>query len=249
LAKRGNAAAVPGVTEREIPLADPRLVELRASLGPEAGSRAYVEELRWPEGVRCPRCASRHIGFLTERRKYYCRGCSYQFRVSAGTVLHDSHLPLSGWLLAVGLILASERGYPATRLQRSLGIGYKSAWFVGHRIRAAMAWALISKDPHVLSAFASADSLAAVPSDGSAPSVDPAPPAVGAGLALLKRVAAGAYHAPSVEHLNAYWAEVRWRAFHRGDGDAFRRTVEALLAREPFSYETLVTSSAASRRR
>ena len=139
-----------GVTGATVPCSDPRLAELTGSLGREGGSRAYLEELRWPDGVSCPRCDSDRVGYLEERRKHYCRDCAYQFRVTAGTVLHDTHVPAADWLTAVGLILDSPRGFPATRLQEILGGSYKTAWFIEHRIRAAMAQSLdVPGPPHL----------------------------------------------------------------------------------------------------
>ena len=118
-------------------LLDPRLVRLVERHGAD-GCRVYLEELRWPGGAECPRCASSRLGWLESREKYACRDCRYQFRVAARTVFHDSHLPLPKWFAAVALILESDAGLPASRLQQILGGSYKSAWFLEHRIRAAM---------------------------------------------------------------------------------------------------------------
>ena len=124
---------------------DTQLDELIADQGVEAGARAYLEHLRWPDGVVCPRCDCRRVGFIETREKHQCSECAYQFRPTAGTVLHDSHISIAKWLLAVALMLESDRGYPANRLRGVLGGSYKSAWFVEHRIRAAMANALLEK--------------------------------------------------------------------------------------------------------
>lgn len=200
-----------------IPGADPRLGELIAALGLDAGSRAYFEELRWPGGVACPRCSSDRIGYLASRHKYHCRDCAYQFRVTARTVLHDSHAPLSYWLVAVGLMLESERGYPALRLQKDLGGSFKTAWFVEHRIRSAMSRAL---------------------AHSGLPAAGPGTP-LDEDWAKMRRFAAGAYHRPSPNHVNAYWGEALWRRRCLDDEDAFRRTVEALLEAEPLQWDRL----------
>ncbi len=132
---------------------DPRLRGLIATLGLEEGARAYVEELRWPDGVRCPRCDSDRVGWIQTREKHECRSCRYQFRFSSGTIFHDSHLSLSRWLLAVQLILESEAGFPANQLHAIIGGSYKTSWFVGHRIRAAMSGSLVELGmPKALSA-------------------------------------------------------------------------------------------------
>jgi transposase-like protein len=212
-----------------VPRSDPRLEELVAALGDEKGARAYLEELRWPDGPVCPRCESDRTGYIESRSKYYCRECAYQFRVTAGTALHDSHLSASKWLLAVGLLLDSERGFPATRLQRILGSSYKSAWFVEHRIRAAIANALeTSRPPFYVD-------------PGTGPSSpEPAPEEIRARLRLIKSMASGAYHRASYEHLGAYWAELNWRISYAHDPNVFRKTVHALIERSPLPYDTLV---------
>lgn len=125
---------------RSVP--DARLRRLVGALGPDDGARAYLEGLRWPGGVACPRCDSGRAGWLEERAKHYCRDCGYQFRVTAGTAFHDSHVSLTRWLVAIHLIVDSEQGFPAHKLWRTLGGSYKTAWFLGHRIRSAMSQSL-----------------------------------------------------------------------------------------------------------
>jgi transposase-like protein len=121
-----------------LPIVDPDLQALVDSDGDD-GYRIYLESLRWPDGAACPRCDSTKLLWLDSRSKYHCYSCRYQFRVTAGTLFHSSHVPLSTWLHAVALFLSAERGYPATELQRSIGSSYKTAWYVEHRIRAALA--------------------------------------------------------------------------------------------------------------
>jgi transposase-like protein len=121
---------------------DPRLDELIASWGGVEGTRAFLEELRWPDGVTCLRCASNRIVFLVTRARHQCRDCGYQFRVTVGTAMHDSHVPPPTWLYAVHLMLRAEEGYPARQLHALSGGSYKTWWFVEHRIRIAMSQAL-----------------------------------------------------------------------------------------------------------
>ncbi|HEX4518233.1 MAG TPA: IS1595 family transposase [Gaiellaceae bacterium] len=216
---------------------DPRLTRLVAARGLEGGALAYLEELRWPGGVECPRCESDKVGYLEVRKKHYCRECLYQFRVTAGTVLHNSHVSLPDWLLAVRLMLESERGFPATRLQAALGVTYKTAWFVGHRIRAAMSLSLLDR---TLPVALARDAGQAPVGAGGEPWLDAAHDEAGSGWLLLRQLIAGDYHRPSIEHLTAYWNESRWRAAHPRGKDAFRETVKALLAAEPLPYDRLV---------
>jgi transposase-like protein len=104
--------------------------------GPEC--RAYLEELRWPTGVACPRCSGETISRIRSRRVFECDGCGYQFSVTAGTLFHDSHLPLPKWFLAIFLMCEAKKGISANQLKRMLKISYKTAWYLSHRIRAAM---------------------------------------------------------------------------------------------------------------
>jgi transposase-like protein len=104
----------------------------------ELRCRLFLERLRWPHGVRCPRCDDwRRICRIEERAQFECGSCGYQFSVRAGTILHASHLPLWKWLLAVYL-MASADDITAYRLVRTLGISYKTAAHLSHTIRATM---------------------------------------------------------------------------------------------------------------
>ncbi|HEY4346712.1 MAG TPA: IS1595 family transposase [Gaiellaceae bacterium] len=103
-----------------------------------ARCRAFLEELRWPQGIRCPRCASGQVTRVASRRQIDCRACRYRFSVTSGTYLHDSAVPLWKWLVAVSLLVESEDGFPAHRLTGTIGVSYKTAWSLGHRVRAAM---------------------------------------------------------------------------------------------------------------
>ena len=100
--------------------------------------RDLLERLRWPAGVACLRCGSLGISEIEARNQYDCNACRYQFSVTAGTIMHDSHLPLRKWLLAVYLMCESKNGISALQLKRTLGVAYKTAWYLCHRIREAM---------------------------------------------------------------------------------------------------------------
>jgi transposase-like protein len=101
--------------------------------------RELLTRLRWPEGLRCPRCKADAIELETEKQLFYCKDCDYQFSVLAGTVFNDTHLPLIVWFTATLLLCEAKKGISACQIQRTLGIGsYKTAWYLCHRIRAAM---------------------------------------------------------------------------------------------------------------
>ena len=117
------------------PIDLPALIE---RFGSEDKCHAYLEELRWPDGVECPRCGSRKISRIKDRRQFDCDGCRYQFSVRVGTLFHDSKLPLWKWFLAVYVMGESRKGVSANQLKRMLGVSYKTAWYLCHRIRSAM---------------------------------------------------------------------------------------------------------------
>jgi len=108
----------------------------------DARCRELLERLRWPEGVTCPRCKDTRVSRLKEYARYECVGCEYQFTATSGTIFHDSHLPLPIWFIAVLLLCEAKKGMSAMQLKRTLwGTdrgSYKTAWYLCHRIRAAM---------------------------------------------------------------------------------------------------------------
>lgn len=101
--------------------------------------RELLERLRWPDGPVCLRCGGKVSPLGT--RLYHCAGCRYQFAVTTGTIFADTHLALEKWFLAVLLLCEARKGMSAKQLQRTLGVGYKTAWYLFHRIRAGMATA------------------------------------------------------------------------------------------------------------
>jgi transposase-like protein len=114
------------------------LVELVDRFHDEDKCRAYLEAQRWPDGLECPRCGGRIISRIKTRHQLDCDSCRYRFSVTAGTIFHDSHLPLWKWFLAVYLIIESKKGISANQLKRTIGVSYKTAWYLCHRIRAAL---------------------------------------------------------------------------------------------------------------
>jgi transposase-like protein len=106
-------------------------------------ARAHLEATRWPQGPICPHCGvvdqATNVGGKSARKGcYQCNACRDQFTVTVGTVFERSKVPLNKWLLATYLISASKKGYSAHQLHRTLGVTYKTAWFMFHRIREAM---------------------------------------------------------------------------------------------------------------
>lgn len=101
--------------------------------------RDVLEAIRWPDGPSCPRCDRPKCPELPKRGVFQCAPCSYQFTVTAGTIMHDTHLPLRTWFLAIYIMSVSKKGVSANQLKKMLGIGsYRTAWYLCHRIREAM---------------------------------------------------------------------------------------------------------------
>jgi len=109
----------------------------------ETKARQHLEELHWPNGPVCPHCDERErltkLASKTARPGLHmCNACRKQFTVTVGTIMEDSKIPLTKWLMAYALINGSKKGISAHQLHRSLGITYKTAWFLAHRIRETM---------------------------------------------------------------------------------------------------------------
>lgn len=107
----------------------------------ETAAIAHLEASRWPDGVNCPHCGSVNVhrmGGKTQAGYFLCNDCRDKFTARTGTVMERSHIPVHKWLLAIHLMSASKKGVSAHQLHRMLGITYKSAWFLCHRIREAM---------------------------------------------------------------------------------------------------------------
>jgi len=117
----------------------PRLI---AQYATDDRCRAVLEKLRWPNGPRCPRCPSNVLPDITPMDTraglHRCRKCQYQFSVTVGTIFNDSHLPLTKWFMATYLMVEAKKGVSANQLKRTLDVSYKTAWYLCHRIRAAM---------------------------------------------------------------------------------------------------------------
>ncbi len=111
---------------------------LMDKFGTDDECRMVLEELRWPEGPRCIRCGSNKLSRIYKRDQFDCDACGYQFSVMAGTVFHDTHLSLRKWFMATFLMCESKKGISALQLKRMLGVSYKTAWYLCHRIRSAM---------------------------------------------------------------------------------------------------------------
>jgi transposase-like protein len=119
----------------------------------ESVARAHMEAIRWPSGEpACPHCGVEGEATLVKGKShrpglYQCNACREPFTVTVGTVMEKSHLPLNKWMLGFHLMASSKKGISAQQLHRMLGITYKSAWFMAHRIREAMREGPLSTPP------------------------------------------------------------------------------------------------------
>jgi transposase-like protein len=119
-----------------------QVAQLAKYLNDEEAATDLLEEMRWAGGRFCPSCGCTETYRLNvkkiKRRRYKCRGCQKQFTVSVGTVMEDSHIPFGKWIYAIYQMCIAKKGVSAKQLQRELGLGYRAAWFMCHRIRYAM---------------------------------------------------------------------------------------------------------------
>jgi transposase-like protein len=118
----------------------------------ENAAREHLESLNWPDGPICPHCgtvneATKLAGKSTRPGVYKCRPCQKPFSVTVGTVFERSKIKLNTWVHAVDLYTASKKGFSAHQLHRTLGVTYKTAWFMAHRIREAMSEPKGPKNP------------------------------------------------------------------------------------------------------
>lgn len=116
----------------------PSLIELAQTYGTEEKCLLLLESLRWPDGPTCPRCESTTAYKIKNRRVFECGDCRHQYSATSGTIMHRSRLPLPKWILAAALIVNGRKGISACQMARDLHVTYKTAWYLGHRLRRAM---------------------------------------------------------------------------------------------------------------
>jgi transposase-like protein len=103
-------------------------------------AKNFMIELRWPNGVACPRygCGSARVAYLARYRRWYCHECKKQFSVKVGTIFEDSPIGFDKWLPAIWLLASNKNGISSCELARALGVTQKTGWFILHRVREAM---------------------------------------------------------------------------------------------------------------
>ncbi|MDR3709828.1 MAG: IS1595 family transposase [Capsulimonadaceae bacterium] len=105
----------------------------------------FMTNMRWPNGVACPRCGDTAVGFVKTRRIWNCKGCKKQFTVKVGTIFEDSPLKFQTWLPAFWLLANAKNGISSCELARSLDVTQKTAWFMLHRIRTVLETGSVEK--------------------------------------------------------------------------------------------------------
>lgn len=117
------------------------LLEFMERYGSEEQCIQALFEQRWPGGFRCPRCAGENYCRVRTagRPLFQCRSCRFQASLTAGTLMQDSKLPLRKWLLAIYLISQAKTGMSSLALRRQLGVDYRTAWLLHHKLLLAMA--------------------------------------------------------------------------------------------------------------
>lgn len=124
-----------------------KLIDVTKRLATEDQCLDYIQAMRWPHGVGCVHCGSVSVSTITRTagknkrtRIYQCleKECGKQFSATSGTIFNDTHLPLTKWFMALALICEAKKGISAKQIERHLGVNYRTAWHLCHRIRAAM---------------------------------------------------------------------------------------------------------------
>src|SRR5665213_3433804 len=125
-----------------------KLIDVHKQFNTEDKCLDYIENMRWPSGVCCIKCGSLNVSKITREAKgrnkrkriYQCleKECKHQFSATSGTIFADTHLALEKWFLAIALVCEAKKGISACQVQRHLGVNYRTAWHLCHRIRAAM---------------------------------------------------------------------------------------------------------------
>lgn len=125
------------------------LIDLTVAYNSDERCRELLERLRWADGPKCLRCGGPVVRLKTNAKLLYCKMCDYQFAVTTGTIFHDSHLPLIKWFTVVLLMCEAKKGISAHQIMRTVGMAYKTAWYLCHRVRKAMSMSETARQPQM----------------------------------------------------------------------------------------------------
>ena len=114
------------------------LAKLIQKFSDEDKCKETLQDLRWPDGVACPRCGSFSVSTISTRRQWDCNDCRYRFSLTSGTIFDNTKLPLWKWFVGIYLMVESKKGISAAQMGRTLDVSYPTAWHLCHRVREAM---------------------------------------------------------------------------------------------------------------
>jgi transposase-like protein len=226
------------------------LAQLLDTFRTENDAYAYVVKLRWPNGVTCPKCGTEKVYRLNGGKgwKWVCKQShaknGYRFSPLVGTIFENTNIPLRTWFQCILLMCRSKKGMSALQIQHTLGLGsYRSAWYMCHRIRAAMEntdftklrvvsedVSLIASDEHSGYSRLKASGYphrTVTHRDGEYVRGNIHTANLDSFWALLKRGIMGNYHVVSKKYLPFYLAEFTFRHNHRTDKDLFASVLAA----------------------
>lgn len=199
------------------------LSDLMARFSDDECCRELLERLRWPTGPKCIRCN----GPVSRRNEILiCNPCHYEFRVTTATIFGDTHLALEKWFMAVLLIVEARKGMSANQVKRTIGVSYKTAWYLSHRIRSAMATA--ERLPLTGTVEMDETYIGGVERGGKR------------GRGAEKEGIVGSWHKVSAKHLSRYLAEMEFRFNRRKHSDLFVDTLRHMITADPLSFAELV---------
>jgi len=186
---------------------------------------------RWPDGVRCLACGCVKVYAITTRGKtkkpvrlFECGDCRLHFSATTGTLFHDSHLPLTKWFMAMALMCEAKKGMSALQVSRHIGVSYKTAWYLCHRIRKAM------------------EELNAEPLGGQGKTVEIDEAFIG-GKKLRRGVKAGKNAKTVVLGIAERDGRIHMQRIENAKADSIRPVIEAKLSPET---DKVITDSAAA---
>lgn len=117
---------------------DLSFTEFQKQFATEENCHKYLFKKRWPNGFVCPHCGNTKYYFVKRELRYQCTQCHKQTSITAGTMMHKTHLPLQYWFWAIYLISRDKRGISALALKNALNVSYPTSWYLLHKIRVAM---------------------------------------------------------------------------------------------------------------
>jgi transposase-like protein len=237
-----------------------KLIELIDQYHDDDKCRRYLETVRWPEGVKCLKCSSTKITRIHVRNQLNCASCKHRFSVTTGTIFNDSHLPLWKWFVTVYLMIESRSGVSANHIRLNVGVSYKTAWYLCHRIRSAMndvQGSPAGTEPRTDRIAAETSPPAGDVGEEGRSGGDIAGGVVGDyigdnikekenGPWVMASPIASAYRKVSTKHIHSYQVEHEFLLKNRENPRLFYETLKKLVEGEKFTFRKLVEGESSS---